>query len=136
MRVIKNCVGLFKAGRSRRLSDAEDERYLFLKSKIARIMTLVHMMGDGSTVPVLKKQNAVILIDRGEIYFGSFNGSKYVEGVKYIDEPANRKELESEIVDYVNNECTLMLNKLHPVLVLCPQSIAKRMVFEDKKIQY
>lgn len=90
-------------------------------------MTLVTVLGDGTTLPKLNNSLPIILLFKGAVSFGYFNDKKYRANVDYIDPPENQDLILEEIINYVYNDCMIMLHKRHPVHILCPFSIAKKM---------
>jgi hypothetical protein len=98
-------------------------------------MTLVHILGDGSTIPELRKSHAIIVIYKGKIAFGSFNKEKYLySNEEYVDVPTNMAELSAEILAYINNECAAIWEKKHAVHILCPRSISKKMILINSEL--
>ncbi len=90
-------------------------------------MTLVTVLGDGSTIPHLNKNLPIILLHRGEISFGIYNEIEFRRGGIYIDKPSNYNNIFCEVHNYVNNECLAMIEKKHPIHILCPRNIAIKM---------
>jgi hypothetical protein len=92
-------------------------------------MILIHLLGDGTTLPKLTKELPIILLQQGHIFFGCFNKEKYCRNQFYLDEPLNMQELKTEIVYYVETECASLLHKKHSVHLLCPKIIAQKMLW-------
>lgn len=94
-------------------------------------MTIVYILGDGTSVPHLSEKFTIILIQNRAVFFGKFNRSKYMQNEVYLDMPLNHDDLKEDVVNYVFTECGMMMDKKHPVHILCPKNIAQKMKWEE-----
>jgi len=101
-------------------------------------MTLVHILGDGSSLPKLSYDWPIIMLTEGEVFFGNFNAEKFRRNEFYIDAPDNYDELNEEIQQYVKQNCGIFKFKKHPVYLLCPKYISKKMkwLLRDEQQNY
>lgn len=88
---------------------------------------LIRVLGDGTTIPGLQHKQPVILISNGSVRFGKYNRTKFVNNLFYLEEPENSAELANDIEAFINEACPSMKIKKHPVHLLCPVELARRM---------
>lgn len=99
-------------------------------------MTLITILGDGTTLPKLGTNYPLILIRDGSIFFGCLSPEKFRKGEFYLTEPENHHDLKEQVFSYVLEECYDMMFKKHPVHILCPRHLSVKMKWEPAKFAY
>lgn len=92
-------------------------------------MTIVKIFGDGTTIPQLTAQMPIISINNGFIDFGCFLLDSYKKNNDFLLKPLNYTEIEKDVKQYIEQECAFLLQKRHPVYLLCPVFLSKRMIY-------
>jgi len=91
----------------------------------------ITIWADGRTEPVIPSGTAIILIQNRVIEVGKLLLEENDEyGPISIEHPSNSEELHKEAFDIVNQEPEL-LESQNSVFVLCPQSIASKMLWPE-----
>ncbi|MEQ1675519.1 MAG: hypothetical protein ABL876_02385 [Chitinophagaceae bacterium] len=90
-------------------------------------MTIISILGDGSVYPPINNQDLVIRLLQGRIYIGQFNKHLFISSSEnYLNEPENATDLKADVLAYINSQMPGLLERRHPVHIICPQKIAAK----------
>jgi hypothetical protein len=91
----------------------------------------VIIRADGSTEPSIISGAEVLLIQQGVVKVGRFILEKDEYSDFYIEHPINAAELSLDAWAFVNQESDLLKISVS-VIVICPESIANKMIWQNK----